>query len=60
MTHTIKPQIERVERIHLTISPALRREISLWRHGNLIPSEMEAIRQLLRRALDAEAKGKRK
>ena len=60
MTHTIKPQIERVERIHLTISPALRREISLWRHGNLIPSEMEAIRQLLRRALDAEAQKKGK
>lgn len=55
MTHTDK-KIESVERVALKISPGLRREISLWRHANLIPSEVEAIRQLLRRALDAEAK----
>lgn len=59
MTHTDK-KIESVERVALTLPSVLRREISLWRHANLIPSEVEAIRQLLRRALDAEAKkGKR-
>lgn len=49
-------------RISLQLSSAFYRALVDWQHKNRCPSLSEAIRQLLRRALNAEAqkKGKQK
>lgn len=40
------------ERIQFLMTPSLRRAIKAWRHRNEIDSEGEAIRQLLKDAIE--------
>jgi hypothetical protein len=42
------------ERINFIVDPELRQMIKRWRHQNEIDTEGEAVRELLRRQLQAE------
>ncbi len=48
-----KPESSNLERIQFLMEPSLRKRIREWRHRNEIESEGDAIRQLLRKALEA-------
>jgi hypothetical protein len=43
-----------IERINFIVDPELRQMIKRWRHRNEIDTEGEAVRELLRRQLQAE------
>ena len=47
-------------KISVQIPAELHQRVSDWRHDNRVSALSDAVRELLRRALDAETKGKRK
>jgi len=47
-----RPEPPAQERVNFVIDPDLRRQIKRWRHANQIDTEGEAVRILLRRALE--------
>ena len=51
---------EALTKISVQIPAGLHQRVSDWRHDNRMSTLSDAVRELLQRALDVEAKGKRK
>ena len=47
-------------KISVQMPAGLHQRVSDWRHDNRMSTLSDAVRELLQRALDVEAKGKRK